>query len=91
MCTEREIAVERFEDNIKLVAERDGVPFDKFREEVRNEILISRLRERDALRGQVVELREALATFVDGFQDEELLELATKQARAILEKTKGTA
>jgi peptidyl-prolyl cis-trans isomerase SurA len=27
--------------------ERDGVPFDKFREEVRNEILISRLRERE--------------------------------------------
>ena len=27
--------------------ERDGIPFDKFREEVRNEILINRLRERE--------------------------------------------
>jgi len=29
--------------------ERDGVPFDKFREELRNEILINRLRERDVI------------------------------------------
>jgi peptidyl-prolyl cis-trans isomerase SurA len=27
--------------------ERDGIPFDKFREEVRNEILVNRLRERE--------------------------------------------
>ena len=27
--------------------ERDGIPFDKFREEVRTEIILSRLRERE--------------------------------------------
>jgi len=29
--------------------ERDGIPFDKFREDLRNEILINRLRERDVI------------------------------------------
>ncbi len=31
----------------RQMLERDGIPFDKFREELRNEILISRLRERE--------------------------------------------
>jgi peptidyl-prolyl cis-trans isomerase SurA len=34
-------------EEFRKVFERDGVPFDKFRDELRNEILIQRLRERE--------------------------------------------
>jgi peptidyl-prolyl cis-trans isomerase SurA len=33
--------------NLRIAVEESGVPFDKFREDLRSEILISRLRERE--------------------------------------------
>lgn len=35
-------------DQFRQAVERDGVPFSRFREEIRNEIILSRLREREA-------------------------------------------
>lgn len=61
-------------DQLRATLERDGVPWQRFREEIRTEILLSRLREREVDSRVVVtdaEIDNYLANNPDAFSSEE--------------------